>query len=231
MSREPRPSAGQWPPVPGPLVTGRFCAQDESARNAGGTPGCGTADGAARRTRGTQTGSPPVPAGRGCRHPACGAPAQREASAALAMPVRTRNAGTRVRTLRTGSLAPRPALCHAAAARAADCPMRSYVHGKTAEDPHEPVVERLARGRRAMRKVRHCCPDPGRPFFFRTDRGVVNLNHVHRPARPTAAARPLPPDRCRPTAPPGTHPGAARGGLRSAAGVSSGAPGEPPGAG
>ncbi|SRR5713101_7737683 len=47
------------------LVTGRFCAQDESARNAGGTPGCGTADGAARRTRGTRTGSPPAPAGRG----------------------------------------------------------------------------------------------------------------------------------------------------------------------
>jgi hypothetical protein len=62
-----------------PKVTGRFCAQDESARNAGGTPGCGTADGAARRTLGTQTGSPPVPAGRGCRHPACGAPAEREA--------------------------------------------------------------------------------------------------------------------------------------------------------
>jgi hypothetical protein len=62
-----------------PPVTGCFCAQDESARNAGGTPGCGTADGAARRTRGTQTGSPPVPAGRGCRHPACGAPAEREA--------------------------------------------------------------------------------------------------------------------------------------------------------
>ena len=58
-----------------------------------------------------------------------------EASAALAMPVRTRNAGTRVRTLRTGSLAPRPALCHAAAARAAGCPMRSCVHGRTAVSP------------------------------------------------------------------------------------------------
>ena len=114
---------------------GRLCAQDESARNAGGTPGCGTADGAARRTRGTQTGSPPVPAGPGCRHPACGAPAEREASAALAMPVRTRNACTRVRTLRTGSLAPRPALCRAAAARAATCPMRSYLHGRTAVSP------------------------------------------------------------------------------------------------
>jgi quercetin dioxygenase-like cupin family protein len=57
------------------LVTGRFCARDESARNAGGTPGCGTADGAARRTRGTQTGSPPVPAGPWCQHRACGAPA------------------------------------------------------------------------------------------------------------------------------------------------------------
>ena len=116
-------------------VTGRFCAQDESARNAGGTPGCGTADGAARRIRDTQTGSPPVPAGRGCRHLACGAPAEPEASAALARPVRTRNAGTRVRTLRTGSLAPRPALCHAAAVRPADCPMRSYVHGRTAVSP------------------------------------------------------------------------------------------------
>ena len=116
-------------------VTGRFCAQDESARNAGETPGCGTADGAARRTRGTRTGSPQVPAGRGCRHPACGAPAEREASAAVAWPVRTRNAGIRVRTLRTGSLAPRPALCRAAAARAAGCPMRSYVHGRTAVSP------------------------------------------------------------------------------------------------
>ena len=132
VSRGPRPSGGPWPQVLGPPVTGRFCAQDESARNAGGTPGCGTADGAARRTRGTQTGSPPVPAGRECRHPACGARAEREASAALALPVRTRNAGTRVRTLRTGSLAPRPALCRAAAARAAGCPMRSCFHGRTA---------------------------------------------------------------------------------------------------
>ena len=111
-------------------VTGRFCAPDESARNAGGTPGCGTAHGAARRTRGTQTGSPPVPAGRGCRRPSCGAPVEREASAALAAPVRTPNAGTRVRTHRTGSLAPRPAPCRAAAARAAGCSMRSYVHGR-----------------------------------------------------------------------------------------------------
>ncbi len=113
----------------------RFCAQDESARNAGGTPGCGTADGAARRTRGTRTGAPPVPAGRGCRRPACGAPAEREASAALAVPVRTRNACTRVRTHRTGSLAPRPAVCRAAAARAAGCPMRSCIHGRTAVSP------------------------------------------------------------------------------------------------
>jgi hypothetical protein len=113
-------------------VTDRFCAQDESARNAGGTPGCGTADGAARRTRGTQTGAPPGPAGPGCRHPACGAPVQREASAALALPVRTRNAGTRVRTPRTGSLAPRPAPCRAAAARPAGGPMRSCIHGRTA---------------------------------------------------------------------------------------------------
>ena len=112
-----------------------FCARDESARNAGGTPGCGTADGAARRTRGTQTGSPPVPAWPLCQHRACGAPAQREASAALAMPVRTRTAGTRVRTVRTGSLAPRPAPCHAAAVRAAGCPMRSCIHGKTAVCP------------------------------------------------------------------------------------------------
>jgi hypothetical protein len=122
--------AGPWIPV-----TGLFCAQDELVRNAGGTPGCGTADGAARRTRGTQTGSPPVPAGRGCRHPACGAPAEREASTAFAMPVRTRNPGTRVRTLRTGSLAPRPAPCRAAAARAADCPTGSYIHGRTAVSP------------------------------------------------------------------------------------------------
>ena len=116
-------------------INDRLCAQDESARNAGGTPGCGTVDGAARRTRGTQTGSPPVPAGRGCRRPACGVPAEREASAAFALPVRTRNDGARVRTLRTGSLAPRPALCRAAAARAAGCPMRSYVHGRTAVSP------------------------------------------------------------------------------------------------
>ena len=112
-----------------------FCARDESARNAGGTPGCGTADGAARRTRGSQTGSPPVPAWPLCQHRACGAPAQREASAAPAMPVRTRTAGTRVRTVRTGSLAPRPAPCHAAAVRAAGCPMRSCIHGKTAVCP------------------------------------------------------------------------------------------------
>jgi hypothetical protein len=51
-----------------------------------------------------------------------GAPAEREASAALTMPVRTPNAGTRVRTHRTGSLAPRPALCRAAAARAGRLP-------------------------------------------------------------------------------------------------------------
>src|SRR5579863_1615604 len=115
-------------------LIGRFCARDESARNAEGTPGCGTADGAARRTRGTATGAPPAPAGRGCRHPACGAQAGRQTSADVAAPVRTRDAGTRVRTLRTGSLAPRPAPCHAAAARAAGCPMRSYLHGKAA--PH-----------------------------------------------------------------------------------------------
>jgi hypothetical protein len=121
--------------IPGPSVTERFCAQDESARNAGGTPGCGTADGAARRTRGTQTGSPPVPAGRGCRRPACGAPAEWEASAALAVPVRTRNACTRVRTHRTGSLAPRPVPCRAVAARAAGCSMRSCVHGRAAVSP------------------------------------------------------------------------------------------------
>ena len=123
------------PAVPGRPLTGRFCARDESARNAGGTPGCGTVDDAARRTRGTQTGSPPVPAGPLCQHQACGAAAQREASAALAMPVRTRTAGTRVRTVRTGSLAPRPAPCHAAAVRAAGCPMRSCIHGKTAVCP------------------------------------------------------------------------------------------------
>ena len=116
-------------------VTGRCCAQDESARSAGGTPGCGTVDGAGRRTPGTRTGLPPVPAGRGCRHPACGAPAEREALAALARRARTRSAGTRVRTLRTGSLAPRPAPCRAAAVRAAGCPMRSRVHGRTALCP------------------------------------------------------------------------------------------------
>src|SRR5215468_7198793 len=82
----------------GPSVTRCFRAQHESARNAGETPGCGTADGAARRTRGTQTGSPPVPAGRGCRRPACGAPAERETAAALAGPVPTRSARTRVHT-------------------------------------------------------------------------------------------------------------------------------------
>jgi len=36
-----------------------------------------------------------------------------------------------VRTLRTGSLAPRPAPCHATAVRAAGCPMRSCIHDKT----------------------------------------------------------------------------------------------------
>jgi len=132
VGRELRLSGGPWPPVLGARVTGRLCAQDESARNAGGTPGCGTADGAARRIRGTQTGSPPVPAGPGCRHPACGARARREASAALAMTIRTRSADTRVRILRTGSLASRPAPCRAAAARAAGWPMRSFIHGRTA---------------------------------------------------------------------------------------------------
>ena len=133
-----RSAAIRWP-VAGasvdPPVTGRCCARHESARNAGGTPGCGTADGAARRTRGTQTGSPPVPAGPGCRRPACGAPAQREAAPAPAAPVRTRNAGTRVRTHRIGSPAPTPALCRAAAARAAGCSMRSCIHGKAAVSP------------------------------------------------------------------------------------------------
>jgi len=119
----------------GPSVTRCFRAQHESARNAGETPGCGTADGAARRTRGTQTGSPPVPAGRGCRRPACGALAEWEAAAARAAQVRTPNAGTRARTHRTGSLAPRPALCRAAAARAAGCSMRSWIHGRTAVPP------------------------------------------------------------------------------------------------
>src|SRR5262249_55403302 len=57
------------------------------------------------------------------------------ASAARAPPARTRNAGTRVHTPRIGSLAPRPAPCHAAAARAAGCPMRSCIHGKTAISP------------------------------------------------------------------------------------------------
>ena len=129
------PAGALNPAVRSALLTGGLCARDESARNAGGTPGCGTADGAARRTRGNQTGSPPVPAGPLCRHRACGAPAQREAAAAPAMPVRTRTAGTRVRTVRTGSPAPRPAPCHAAVARAASCPMRSYIYGKTAVCP------------------------------------------------------------------------------------------------
>jgi hypothetical protein len=128
----PRPVAGGGSLDP---VTGRLCAQHESARNAGETPGCGTADGAARRTPGTPTGAPPVPAGRECRRPACGARAEREAAAARAAPVPTRNAGTQVRTHRTGSLAPRPAPCHAAAAQAAACSMRSYVHGKAAVSP------------------------------------------------------------------------------------------------
>jgi len=127
MSCAPGRTGGQWPRIPGASVTGR-CARDESARNAGGTPGCGTADGAARRTRGTQTGSPPVPAGRGCRRPAWAGPAEREAAAARVVPVRTQNACTRVRTHRTGSPAPRPALCRAAAARAAGCSMRSCIH-------------------------------------------------------------------------------------------------------
>ena len=113
-------------------VTCRFCAQRESARNAGETTGCGTADGAARRTPGIQTGARPVPAGRGCRHSACGAAAERAASAASARPARTRTAGTRVRTLRTGSLAPRPAPCRAAAAQVAGSPMRTYIQGKAA---------------------------------------------------------------------------------------------------
>jgi hypothetical protein len=118
-----------------PRVTGRCCAQHESARNAGERPGCGTADGAARHIRGMQTGSPPVPAGRGCRRPACEAPALREAAPAPAAPVRTRNAGTRVRTHRSGSPAPTPALCRAAAARAAGRSMRSCIHGKAAVSP------------------------------------------------------------------------------------------------
>jgi hypothetical protein len=139
--RRPGPSDPRFPPVHGSHPAGEprlircFCARDEWARNAGGTPGCGTADGAAHRTRGTQTGSPPVPAWPLCQHRACGAPAQREASPGLAMLVRTRTAGTRVRTVRTGSLAPRPAPCHAAAVRAAGCPMRSCIHGKTAVCP------------------------------------------------------------------------------------------------
>jgi hypothetical protein len=85
------------------------------------------------RIRGARTGLPPVPAGLECQHPACGARAGRDASAASAMPVRTRNAGTRTR--RIGSLAPRPARCRGAAARAADRPMRSCVHGKTGVSP------------------------------------------------------------------------------------------------
>ena len=54
-------------PSPIPPVRCRFYAQDASARNAEGTPGCGTANGAARRTPGTQTGAPPVPPGEGVR--------------------------------------------------------------------------------------------------------------------------------------------------------------------
>src|SRR5262245_47897136 len=50
-----RPPAPAGPPggrrIVWPLVRGRSCAQDASARNAGGRPGCGTADGAAHRTR------------------------------------------------------------------------------------------------------------------------------------------------------------------------------------
>jgi hypothetical protein len=135
LGRERGDPAVRGQRILGPSVTNRFCAQDELARNAGGTPGCGTADDAARRTRGTQTGSPPVRAGRGCRRPTCGAPAQLQASAALAAPIRTRNVCTQVRTHRIGSLAPRPALCRAAAARAAGCSMRSRVHGRAAASP------------------------------------------------------------------------------------------------
>jgi hypothetical protein len=121
--------------APWTSVTGRCCAPHESARNAEGTLGCGTAGGAARRTPGTPTGAPPVPAGPGCRHPACGARAGRAAAAARAGPVRTPTAGTRVRTHRTGSPAPRPAPCRAAAARAAGCSMRSYLHGRATVTP------------------------------------------------------------------------------------------------
>jgi hypothetical protein len=133
VGREPGPSGGPAADGSlGPSVTRRLCARDESARNAGETRGCGTADGAARHTLGTQTRSPPVPAGPGCRRPACGAPAERAASPALAAPARTPNAGTQVRTHRTGSPAPTPARCRAAAVRAAGCSMRSYVHDRAA---------------------------------------------------------------------------------------------------
>jgi len=114
---------------------GRCRAPHESARNAEGTPGCGIAGGAARRTPGTPPGAPPVPAGPGCRRPACGARAGRAAAAARAGPVRTPTAGTRAHTHRTGSPAPRPAPCRAAAARAAGCSMRSYVHGRATVSP------------------------------------------------------------------------------------------------
>ena len=174
MSCAPGRTGGQWPRIPGASVTGR-CARDESARNAGGTPGCGTADGAARRTRGTQTGSPPVPAGRGCRRPAWAGPAEREAAAARVVPVRTQNACTRVRTHRTGSPAPRPALCRAAAARAAGCSMRSYVHGRAMVSPiraprrlcpsHSARVRagRLGTSRPRARTGHLACP--GLPYF------------------------------------------------------------------
>jgi hypothetical protein len=144
----PSPRTGNWRVS---LASSAASALGMSRReNAGGTPGYGTADGAARRTRGSQTGSPPVPAGPLCQHRACGAPAQREASAALAMPVRTRTAGARVRTVRTGSLAPRPAPCHAAAVRAAGCPMRSCIHGKTADvrDGNQNLRSAILRSRR-----------------------------------------------------------------------------------
>jgi hypothetical protein len=173
------PSAVRAVAALGPSVTGRFCAQHESARNAGETPGCGTADGAARRTRGTQTGSPPVPAGRGCRRPACGALAEWEAAAARAAPVRTPNAGTRARTHRTGSLAPRPALCRAAAARAAGCSMRSCIHGRTAVPPvgtPKCIESRLSRPAR----------NPGQDDRPDQGRGVPGRRHpapAHRPGR------------------------------------------------
>jgi hypothetical protein len=116
--------------IVGSPVTGRFRVRDKSARNAGGTPGCGTADGAARRTQGIQPGSPPVPAGPGCRCPACGGWAgSRSGRCSASSDTKRLYQGSHSSH---GSLAPGPARCRAAVAPAAGCPVRSCLHGRAA---------------------------------------------------------------------------------------------------